>query len=121
MPFPLQELAGSEFIRDAKQMMGFLADNPEFEVLYGRAVDMMADRSELMKMFESYFDNEDVIASMNMTNESIIRRLEKQLREQDDKYSEQIHVRDKQLREQSVEIERLKRELAEAKSEETAQ
>lgn len=103
MPFPLQELAGSEFIRDAKQMMGFLADNPEFEVLYGRAVDMMADRSELMKMFESYFDNEDVIASMNMTNESTIRRLEKQLSEQ------------------SAEIERLKRELAEAKSEETAQ
>ena len=102
-PYLLQENAGSEFIPNAEQMMGFLADNPEFEALYGRAVDMIADRSELMKMFESYFDNEDVIASMNMTNESIIRRLEKQLSEQ------------------SAEIERLKRELAEAKSEETAQ
>ena len=64
-------------IRDADEMMVFLSENPEFQPIYQRAIGMLAGRRELLLMFQSIFENEDIAGSINRTNESIIERLEK--------------------------------------------
>ena len=91
-------------IRDVEEMMVFLSENPEFQPIYQRAIDMLADREELLLMFQSIFDNEDIAGSINRTNESIIKRQEKT-----------IQKLRKSEREKDSLIEELQRQLVEAK------
>ena len=66
---------------------------------------MLADRKELLLMFQSIFDNEDIAGSINRTNESIIKRLERK--------NERLN---QQLNEKDSMIEELQQQLAEANS-----
>ena len=42
---------------------------------------MTKDRKELLNMLSEYLENEDIVASLNKTNESIIKRLEREKEE----------------------------------------
>ena len=92
-------------IRDVEEMMVFLSENPEFQPIYQRAVDMLADRKELLLMFQSIFENEDVAGSINRTNESIIKRLERKT----ERLNQRLAEKDQLIAEQEREIEELKR------------
>ena len=86
-------------IKEVDEMMQFLSENPDFQPMYRRAIKMLADRKELLLMFHSILEDEDIAGSINLTNESIIKRLRKQVRK--DKLS---------LAEKDREIKRVKRE-----------
>ena len=45
---------------------------------HNRAVDMMADREVLMESVAEYFAKEDIVGSINLTNESQVRILTKE-------------------------------------------
>ena len=99
-------------IRDVEEMMVFLSENPEFQPIYQRAVDMLADRKELLLMFQSIFDNEDIAGSINRTNESIIKRQERtiqKLRQAEHEKGMELKKKDQLLAEKEREIEELKR------------
>ena len=112
-------------IRDVEEMMVFLSENPEFQPIYQRAVDMLADRKELLLMFQSIFDNEDIAGSINRTNESIIKRQERtiqklestnqKLRQSEHEKGMELKRKDQLLSEKDNLIEELQRQLAEAK------
>ena len=117
-------------IRDVEEMMVFLSENSEFQPIYQRAVDMLADRKELLLMFQSIFENEDIAGSINRTNESIIKRLERKnerLNQQLNqvkhekgmelkKKDQLLNEKDQLLDEKDSMIEELQRQLAEANS-----
>ena len=106
-------------IRDVKEMVMFLSENPEFQPIYQRAVDMLADREELLLMFESILENEDIAGSINRTNESIIKRQERtiqklestnqKLRQAEHEKGMELKKKDQLLAEKEREIEELKR------------
>ena len=89
--------------------MRFLAYNPDFSEIYGKAKNMMYDREALLMMLQSIFDYEDIAGSINRTNESMIKILEKKVQEKDSIISQQ----DNSLREKDELIEQLKRQLSE--------
>ena len=66
-------------IRDSTDMMRFIVDNPSFGPIYNRAVDMMADREELLHMLLEM--DEDIVASINLTNASRLKKREAELAE----------------------------------------
>ena len=82
-------------------MAAFLAENKAFQSVYDCAILMLKDREVLMQMF---LEREDITASMNRTNESIIKRLTKENEE-----------KDTQIAEQEKEIRQLKENLREKK------
>ena len=105
-------------IRDVKEMVMFLSENPEFQPIYQRAIDMLADRKELLLMFQSIFDNEDIAGSINRTNESIIKRQERtiqKLESTNQKLRKSEHEMGMELKKKDHLIEELQRQLAEAK------
>lgn len=75
-------------IQDVEEMMIFLSENPSFQPVYNCAILMTKDREGLMHMFTDLFEHEDIVASLNRTNESKIKRLEKELAEKDSKLAE---------------------------------
>ena len=76
-------------IQDMTEMMGFLTENPSFQPVYDCAIIMTKDREGLMRMFTDFFEQEDIVASLNKTNESKIERLENELAEQRNELAEQ--------------------------------
>ena len=52
-------------------------------------------------MFSDFWENEDIAASINLTNESIIKRMKKENEDLEDKLGEQ----EKQIQRQQTEIE----------------
>ena len=101
-------------IRQIDDMMWFLSDNPEFAEIYQKSVDMLKDREALLTMFQSVFNHEDVAGSINLTNESAIKRMTKEIdqkntriREQEDQINTQetkIHAQESQLHAQETQI-----------------
>lgn len=75
-------------------MKEFLSKNKSFQSVYGYAIFMLQDRKELMQMFLDLLEKEDIAASLNATNESIIKRQAKQIKEQE----QQIAEKDEQIR-----------------------
>lgn len=75
-------------IQDVEEMMIFLSKNPSFQPVYNCAILMTKDREGLMHMFTDLFEHEDIVASLNRTNESKIKRLEKELAEKDSELAE---------------------------------
>lgn len=117
-------------IRSVEKMMRFLADNPDFSEIYGKAKNMMYDREALLMMLQSIFDHEDIAGSINRTNESMIKILEKKMQEKDTIISMQsdslrekdsmlqekdsmLQEKDSRLQEKDILIEQLKRQLGE--------
>ena len=124
-------------IRSVEKMMKFLANNPDFSEIYGKAKNMMYDREALLMMLQSIFDHEDIAGSINRTNESMIKILEKKVQEKDTIISMQsdslqekdsmlqekdsmlqekdsmLQEKDSRLQEKDILIEQLKRQLGE--------
>ena len=103
-------------IRSVEKMMRFLVDNPDFSEIYGKAKNMMYDREALLMMLQSIFDHEDIAGSINRTNESMIKMLEKKVKEKDSIISQQdstIQEKDSTIQEQAELIEQLKHQLSE--------
>jgi predicted nucleic acid-binding Zn-ribbon protein len=59
-------------------MISFLAENPSFQPIYNCAIMMYRDRKELLNMMDDFFAGEDIVKSLNKTNESIIQKLKKE-------------------------------------------
>lgn len=86
-------------------MQDFLEKEPSFQDVYHCAIMMTKDRRELLEIMYDFFENEDIVASLNKTNESIIKRLEKELVE-----------KESELRSKDAELKRLKQLVKEQQS-----
>ena len=100
-------------IRDVTEMMQFLAENPEFQPMYQKATEMLADRKELLNMFHSIFENEDIAGSINLTNESIIKRLNQTLERKDQELRQTKHETGMALQKKDMEISEKDHQIAE--------
>ena len=102
-------------------MIVFLSDYPEFEEAYMKAVEMMRDKDDLYNIIGDMFAGEDIVASLNKTNKSKIKRLRNELSEAKKEITEKdqaIAEKDQALdqvqaeRDQALaEIDRLRAEL----------
>lgn len=76
-----------------------------------------------MEIMSDFFQKEDIVASLNRTNESRIKRLEKELEEKnlellelENTKNSELTAKDSQLREQEMLIKELKRQLKKAQN-----
>lgn len=76
-------------IRDTRAMRHFIEENPSFQAVYDCAIIANRDRKELMEIMSDFFENEDIIESLRLTNESRIKRLTKELKDKDRQLAEQ--------------------------------
>lgn len=76
-------------IDQVEEMEKFLAKNSSFQDVYSRVILITKDREELMELMTDFFEREDIIASLNKTNQSKVERLEKELEEQKRENEEQ--------------------------------
>jgi len=67
-------------IWSVEEMKVFLKENPEFQSLYEATIMMTKDRRGLLSMLSEFFEKEDIIASLNKTNDSMIYILQKKIR-----------------------------------------
>ena len=102
-------------IQDVEEMMIFLSENSSFQPVYNCAILMTKDREGLMHMFTDLFEHEDIVASLNRTNESKIKRLEKELAERDSALVEKENA----LAEKDSELAELKKQLKEYQKQNT--
>lgn len=93
-------------IESTEEMKTFLQANPSFQSVYDCAIIMLKDREELLRMISDFWAKEDVIGSINLTNESIIKELQEKL-EKSEKEKETL------AKEKDAEIEHLRKLLAE--------
>lgn len=110
-------------ISDMETMRRFLHEEPSFQDVYHCAIMMTRDRKELMEIMSDFFEKEDIVASLNRTNESRIKRLEKELEkknwellELENTKNSELTAKDSQLREQEMLIKELKRQLKKAQN-----
>ena len=94
------------------EMEAFLKENKSFQSVYEYVILLLNDREELIEMFSDFWENEDIAASINLTNESIIKRMKKENEDLEDKLGEQ----EKQIQRQQTEIEQLKEQLQKVRS-----
>ena len=102
-------------IRDVRDMVIFLSKNPSFQPVYDCAILMTKDREGLMHMLTDFFEREDIVASLNRTNETKIKKLKKELAEKDNMLAEKdgaLAEKDALLAEKDAHIESLQRKLA---------
>ena len=79
-----------------------------------KAVEMMRDKDDLYNIIGDMFAGEDIVASLNKTNKSKIKRLRKELAEKDQALSQAISEKDQVRAERDqalAEINRLRAEL----------
>lgn len=69
-------------IEETSEMQAFLVDNSDFQSVYDCAILMLSDKKEMLQMFTDLFEEEDIVASLNKTNESRIRIMKEQLAKQ---------------------------------------
>ena len=104
-------------IEKVEEMQMFLAENPGFQSVYDYAIMMTKDREGLLSMLSEYFENEDIVASLNKTNESMVKRLEQeniQLKDEIIGLQDSNIEKDRVIDKKDAEIQRLK-ELLEKK------
>ena len=94
----------------------FLGEHPEFEEIYARAIEMMADRKELLGMLAEMMMEEDIFASLRRTNESIARKKIKKLEEEISESKKMIEERDAEIERQKAENEQQNAEMQELKA-----
>lgn len=92
-------------------MKKFLEKEKSFQPVYNCAIMMLRDRKGMIAYMTSFFEEEDIVASLNATNASIIKRLTKELAEKDEKLQEkdnQLQELDNQLQKRDRIIEKLR-------------
>lgn len=94
-------------IRDTRAMMHFIEENSSFQAVYDCVIMANRDRKELMEIMSDFFENEDIIESLRLTNESRIKRLTKELKDKDIELEE----KDRQLAEKEKQIASLQKQL----------
>lgn len=108
-------------IQEAEEMLRFLCKNKSFQPLYECAIMMVKDRGGLMDMIYDLFAEEDIVASLNKTNESLFRkekvRMEKEIsslskiRDELQNQKDELQNQKAELQNQKVELESQKDEL----------
>ena len=101
-------------IQKVDEMIVFLSDYPEFEEAYMKAVEMMRDKDDLYNIIGEMFASEDIVASLNKTNKSKIKRLRNELSEAKKEITEKDQALDQARAERDqalAEIDRLRAEL----------
>lgn len=107
-------------IQDAEEMLLFLCKNKSFQPLYECAIMMVKDREGLMDMIYDLFAEEDIVASLNKTNESLFRKEKERLEKEILSLSEekgQLENQKNELENQKNELESQTGELEDQKSE----
>lgn len=101
-------------IQNVEEMLHFLCKNKSFQPLYECAIMMTKDREGLMDMIYDLFAEEDIVASLNKTNESLFKkekaRMEKEISSLADQKSE-LESQKSELESEKSELENQKREL----------
>lgn len=101
-------------IHEAEEMLHFLCKNKSFQPLYECAIMMTKDREGLMDMIYDLFAEEDIVASLNKTNESLFRmekeRLEKEMSSLSDQKSK-LESQNSELESQNSKLENQNSEL----------
>lgn len=69
-------------IKSTVEMEKFVAENTEFSDIYRRLKDMMNTKNEYMEEIARFMHNEDIVASLNKTNASMVKRLTRENEEQ---------------------------------------
>lgn len=98
-------------IEKTEDMDKFLAENPYFQSVYDYAILMINDREEMLHMFASVIENEDILGSLKATQEGQIRQMKEQLAEKEEQLAEreeQLAQKDEKLKKLEMEIARLK-------------
>ena len=98
-------------IRDTDEMARFLVDNPTFAKLYKCGILMLQSREGVLRMLNQIIFEEDVLASLERTNKSIIKRMKRELEEAKSEIVEKdvaLAEKDNALAEKDAEIERIK-------------
>ncbi len=91
-------------IRDTGEMAQFLIKNPSFANLYKHGILMLQNREGVLRMMSQFMFEEDVLSSLERTNQSIIKRMKKELNEKDVEIAQKVN----ELAQKDAEIERLK-------------
>ena len=89
-------------------MMVFLAEHPEFNEIYARVFEMLADRKELLKMLMEMSFEEDIVASINATNESLVKKYAAKI----EKMEREMAEKDRAMAEAMAEKDRIIEELS---------
>ena len=102
-------------------MLIFIKENPGFQSVYDYATMMTKDRKGLLSMLSEYYENENIVASLNKTNESMVKRLERENAELEGKIAElnddniekgrELEEKDRELKEKAKEIEAKEKEI----------
>ncbi len=101
-------------ISDMDRMQEFLKKEPSFQDVYHCATMMTKDRKELMELMSDFFSRENIVGSLNLTNESTIKQLRGEIEEKDSVIEEQaseLQVTYSKLEEKDKIIEELRRQL----------
>ena len=93
-------------------METFLKKNKSFQNVYEHVILMSKDREGLMNMITDMLANEDIAGSINRTNESIIKRLRREIKEKETV----LKKKDAALKEKDALIRELQKQLAAKKS-----
>lgn len=85
-------------IEKVSEMEEFLLENQGFQSVYEYAILMLSHKEEMLHMFTDLFEKEDIVASLNRTNESLVQELRevnaRQARELAAKNAEIKHLRE---------------------------
>ena len=99
-------------------MLMFIKENPGFQSVYDYATMMTKDRKGLLSMLSEYYENENIVASLNKTNESMVKRLERENAELEGKIAELNDdniEKGKELEKKAKEIEAKEKEIQQLK------
>ncbi len=106
-------------IQDTDKMETFLKKNKSFQTVYDRVILMSKDREELLNMITDMLENENIAGSINRTNESIIKRLRREIKEQKETLKKQdaaLKEKNTALKEKDALIRELQQQLSAKKS-----
>lgn len=95
-------------IQNISDMERFLEENSSFQAVYHCVIMSSRDGKELMELMSDFFENEDIIESLRLTNESRIKRVTKEL-------EKELEERDRELSKKTLALEQKDKELAEQK------
>lgn len=114
-------------IEDVSEMEKFLTKNEGFQSVYDYAILMLSDREEMLQMFTDIFENEDIVASLNMTYETMaeeslkkLQAREEELQEKEEKLQEkkeELQEKEEELQEKKEELQEQKKQLQEQQKE----
>ena len=86
-------------IKKNDEMERFVSENPEFEDVYRKVMDMTKTKHDICAEVIALMDSEDVIGSINRTNASKVKRLEREIAQVVQERDQVVQERDQVVQE----------------------